>query len=833
MGIKQLSTTPVGFIFIAYLRAMRGVLFVLSLVLTTGIIGLLHLPLPLGQQRIPALGCFFNPFSGFWRNAEPREGPRLPSELHLTGLRGKVQVVYDDLLVPHIFAENLEDALQAQGYITAQHRLWQMDLAARRASGRLSEVLGERTVELDRMTRRRGLPYAAENAVRGWQRSAEGMRLLEAYCAGINAWIAGLKPADYPIEFKLLGYAPEPWSPLKTALIVENMAETLCGGENDLLSTLALEQFGRHTFDELYPEWNPRQRPIVPDTGQWRNIRSTLQEHRPAPTEGLGRLSARPIEDDYLLGSNNWAVAGTRTHSGAPILCNDPHLTLSLPSIWFQLQLWTPAQNCYGVSLQGVPGIIIGFNEHVAWGVTNAGHDVADWYRIRWVDAARTRYLVDGKTHQVQWRVEKISIQGRPPLLDSVRYTLWGPMPYDSQPDHPLYDCALRWITHDEPDPSEMRSFLFLNLAKTYDDYRAAIASYDAPAQNFVLATRSGEVGITVQGKLPARRKEQGRFVLDGSQQSFAWPGFIPNEHLPALRSPQQGFVFSANQHSTPPSYPYYYTSRDFDDYRGRHLYDRLAALRQATADSMASIQLDNYSQRAADALPVLLRLLNRTAADDEGKKCLAELEAWDYRYDAHATAAPLYEVWFDTCYVRTWDEMLDSTGQKQLLLLPERWRFIELLEKAPTHPFFDRKDTPQRETAADIVTDAFLRMQQFFQKNPDKRTTWGKFRPVVVRHLGQIDAFSREVIAGGHSTALNALSRNHGPSWRMIVEMGDEVRGRGVYPGGQSGNPGSRFYDNLLDAWVQGRYFDLLFLKKPEDLPTARTFTHQILLPQ
>lgn len=811
---------------------MRGLLFALSVALSVGLIWLMHTPLPMGQQRLPALGRFFNPFSGFWQNAEPVQGPVLPAEVRLSGLRGKVEVVYDDRLVPHIFAEHLEDALFAQGYVTAQHRLWQMDLSARRAAGRLSEVLGERTLELDRMTRRRGLPLAAENALRGWQRSAEGMRLLEAYCAGVNAWIAHLQPADYPLEFKLLGYAPEPWSPLKTALIVENMAETLCGGENDQLSTATLEALGRATFDYLYPEWNPHQQPIVPDTGQWRSIRGTLRAA--ALPNSNQRLSAQPLKEEYLFGSNNWAVAGAKTQRGAAILCNDPHLTLSLPSIWFQLQLHTPQMNCYGVSLQGMPGIIIGFNEHVAWGVTNVGHDVADWYRIQWTDAARTHYLVDGQTYPVEWRVENIGVRGRPPLIDSVRYTLWGPVTYDDQPDHPLHNCALRWVTHDEPDPAEMRSFLLLNLAQTYDDYRQAIAHFDAPAQNFALATRSGEVAIVVQGKLPARRYEQGRFVLDGSQKASAWPGFIPNEHLPAQRSPSRAFVFSANQHSTPPSYPYYYTSRDFDDYRGRYLFYRLSALQHANADSMASLQLDNFSQRAADALPQLLRLLDRSTLDEQARAQLDELERWDYRYEASSIAAPLYEVWFDTCYLRTWDEMLDSSGEKQLLLLPERWRFIELLEQDPDNAFFDRQDTPQRETARDIVTDAFRRMQVFFKKNPEKRTTWSQFRPASIRHLAQIEAFSRAIEVGGHNTALNAQTRTHGPSWRVIVELDSTgVRARGVYPGGQSGNPGSRFYDDMLDTWAQGRYYELFFLKAPEELPSIHLFIRQTLLPQ
>ncbi|MCS6927979.1 MAG: penicillin acylase family protein [Saprospiraceae bacterium] len=812
---------------------MRGLFFFVSLAAVSGYIGLLSISIPLGQQHLPALGDFFNPFSGFWQNAEPATGPPIPREVKLTGLRGKVEVVYDDMLVPHIFAEHLEDALRAQGYITAQHRLWQMDLTARRAAGRLSEVFGTRALELDRLARRRGLPFAAENALRGWRRSPEGMRLLEAYCEGVNAWIKQLKPANYPLEFKLLGYKPEPWSPLKTALIVENMAETLCGGENDLLATVTLETLGRKTFDHLYPEWNSRQKPIVSDTGQWRNIQRDLN-HQPALSHSSSSFFPIVEKEPILLGSNNWAVAGTKTQSGAPMLCNDPHLTLSLPSIWFQLHICTPEVNCYGVSLQGIPGIIIGFNEHIAWAVTNAGHDVADWYRIRWVDSARTRYQIDEKEFPITWRVERIAVRGQETIIDSVRYTRWGPVTYDNQPDHPLRDCAFRWVTHDEPSPNEMRTFLFLCAAKTYEDYRKAIAYYHAPAQNFAFASRQGDIAITVQGKLPARNREQGRFILEGSSSANAWAGFIPDEHLPALRSPQQAFVFSANQHSTPPSYPYYYTSRDFDDYRGRRLYDRLRTLQRANADSMARIQLDNFSQRAADALPIMLRLLDQHRLDAQGKQWVTELKHWDYRYESASTIAPLYEVWFDTCYALTWDEMMDSSGQKQRLLLPERWRFIELLEKAPTDPFFDRISTPQRETASDIVTEAFLCMQRFFKTRPSQRTNWGKFRPVIIRHLAQIEAFSRHVEVGGHSTALNALSRTHGPSWRVIVELGpDQVRARGVYPGGQSGNPGSHFYDNFLDAWAQGHYYDLLFPKVLEDLPANRLFAHQILLPQ
>ncbi|MBP6825783.1 MAG: penicillin acylase family protein [Saprospiraceae bacterium] len=804
---------------------MRVFRFLLSLLVTVLVTWQLMIPHAVGDKNLPALGAFFNPFSGFWKNAESSSGFHY-TDSGLPGLTGKAQVVYDDLLVPHIFAENMEDAMRVQGYVTAQHRLWQMDIATRKASGRLSEILGERTLAIDRLTRRRGMVFAAENDVAAWQKSPGSMKMLEAYTEGINAWINSLSPADYPIEFKLLGYAPEPWSVLKTALVVENMADNLCSRDDDLSSTNALAMFGKDTFNYLYPEWNPKQRPIIPDTGQWKDWHVALPAETGTGSTGsvdrpsydnlasAGRRPGAPETDPYVEGSNNWAVAGSRTRSGHPLLANDPHLTLSLPSIWFQIQIHTPEQNCYGVSLQGVPGIIIGFNENIAWGVTNVSHDVSDWYRIQWADNQHTKYTVDGQTRDVQERVEVIGIKGKEARRDTVRYTAWGPVVYDFDPTHPLRDCALRWISHDQPEPDGSTIFMVLNAGKNYQDYRAALANYDCPAQNFVFATRSGDVAITVQGRYPVRAPQQGRFILDGSRESNAWHGFIPADRVPAMKNPSRGFVFSANQHSTPPSYPYYYLG-GFEDFRSREIYDRLETMRNATVDSMKAVQLDNFSRRAADGLPAMLALLDRNRLDEDGKKMAVELASWNFRYDATSTAAPLFDVWYDSCYQKTWDEI----GQKDAILMPESWRFIDLLGNDTSSIFFDHPATARREYARDIVNESFGLMQAYFHKNPQKRSNWGQFMGFALKHLAQIDAFSRlDVVVGGHRTAPNAMQKTHGPSWRMIVDMGEKVKGYGVYPGGQSGNPGSPFYDNMVDTWAKGNYYDLLLLQSAEE---------------
>ena len=832
---------------------MRTIKFILALSFTTLLVWQLARPLNLGDKSIPPLGSFLNPFSGFWANAESGNGFK-NQDLSLPGLKGKVEVVYDDVMVPHIFAENIEDAARVQGYVTAQHRLWQMDISARKAGGRLSEILGERTLRLDRLSRRKGMVYAAENDLIGWKKSPETMAILQAYTEGVNAWIDQLSPAEWPIEFKLLNYKPEPWTPIKVALVSEAMAETLCSWEDDLESTNTLAQLGRENFDYLFPEWNPKQRPIIPDTGQWLDLHPLL----PPPvfadsTASLGSIEPAESTEKYLsdgpiVGSNNWALSGSKTKSGSPILCNDPHLNLTLPSIWFQVQIHTKEANTYGVSLPGVPGIIIGFNDDIAWGVTNVSHDVSDWYRIHWANPERSKYTLDGEQKTVQFRYEEIKVKDKPTFMDTVRYTVFGPVSYDFEPENPLRDCAFRWIAHDAPEQSTFDVFLGLNTGKNYAAYKNALPGFDSPAQNFVFASRSGDIAIQAQGKYPVRGPQQGRFIQEGDRWANAWHNYIPWDQVPSMKNPGSGFVFSANQHSTPPSYPFYYLG-NFEDWRSRRIYDRLSAMTGATADSMKSMQLDNFSQRAADALPTMLRLLDRSQLDATGRQMAEELSKWNFQYEANLMVPTVFESWFDSCYTATWDEitalekggkstlrtddLAASKNQKIALLYPDAWRFIEIMQTDSASIFFDHPATPFRETARDIVLESFKLTQAYFEKNPANKVSFGEYKGFVIKHLAQIDAFSRLGIKmGGHRTAPNAISQGNGPSWRMIVELGENVHAVGVYPGGQSGNPGSKYYDNMVDTWASGNYYELLFMKSA-DVSSDRILGKQVFNPK
>ncbi len=805
---------------------MKWIKFLLALLLSAGLVYLLNSPIKQGKQTIPPLGKFLNPFSGFWKNGEA-VGQHQNKSYQFSELSAKVDVVYDKQLVPHIFAQNLKDAYFVQGYITAKHRLWQMDLTTRAVSGRLSEILGPITLERDKLQRRKGLVFAAENALADWEKQAEDYSNLQSYTAGVNAYIKALQPRDYPLEFKLLNYSPEAWSNLKSALFIKSMAQSLCSREKDLESTNALTVFGQEVFDFLYPEQNPKQSPIIPKDTPWDFSPVSIPEQKPV-LMGLFEHNPYPKPSPFL-GSNNWAVAGSKTKSGKPILCNDPHLGMTLPAVWFELQISTPEANSYGVSLPGFPGITIGFNDKISWGMTNVGHDVLDYYKILWTDNKREQYIIDDQIKKVKFRIETYKIKGQESVTDTVRYTEWGPIVYEDK-NHPMQDLATQWLAHDAGS-NEVSVFRKLHTSVDFDDYYNAVQEFKVPPQNIVFAGNSGDIALKVQGKFPLKTFSQGRFIQDGSNSANDWHGYIPSAHNPQVKNPERGFVSSANQHSTDTTYPYYYLG-NFEDYRGRTLNELLDSMSSITIEDMMALQNNNYSHKAADALPLMLRYLDWQPGNDLDEKVYSGLKDWDFHYEKDLLAPIVFTYWFDEFYQLTWDEISAKEDSLEIeLLYPESWRTIALLEDNPEHSFFDNKETKALETAREMVTQSFLkaleRIKEDLENDPDFNLA--KYKRTHVPHIGRIEAFGSTLLStGGDGTALNAIKGTHGPSWRMIVELSDPVKAYGVYPGGQSGNPGSPYYDNMLAYWADGKYFEKLLLKSPDELPDQILFEEQ-----
>jgi len=453
--------------------------FGVSLLLTVALTYCLNRGWDFGTP-IPPLGKFLDPFHGFWANAETKSVP--DNELAIEGLKDKVSVVYDSLLIPHIFANNDDDLYRVMGYVTAQHRLWQMEFQTHAAAGRVSEIIGEKALDFDRNQRRLGMVYGAENATQAHMADSVIGRMNKAYTEGVNAYIAGLTYEGFPLEYKLLDYAPELWTELKMGLLLKNMSKTLNIGEDDFQMTNALNLFGKEMLDILYPDQEGVGDPIVDNPGGWRFDAVKLDTVPLALPDQL--VNIEPTTQVVRgVGSNNWAVSGLKTANGSPILANDPHLSLSMPSIWFAAHMKSPNVNVMGVTFTGSPVIILGFNDSISWGATNAQRDLVDWYKIQFKDESKNEYLSDGVWKKTNKVVEKFEIKNGGTFYDTVIYTHHGPVVYDDSfhGDSERKYYAFRWIAHDKS--LELKTFYLLNHARNHKDYMAALDYFSGPAQ--------------------------------------------------------------------------------------------------------------------------------------------------------------------------------------------------------------------------------------------------------------------------------------------------------------------------------------------------------------
>ena len=794
----------------------------LSALITIGLVFFLNNNWNFGSP-IPALGKFIDPFHGVWQNAETKE--QTDQELKLTGLKDEVTVLYDSLMIPHIYAKDNEDLFLAQGYLTAKHRLWQMEFQTHAAAGRLTEIVGAAALDFDRRQRRLGMVYAAQQALKSGESNPQALAMIQRYCDGINQYIKTLDDDDLPIEYKLLNYKPEPWTNLKFGLLLKYMAKTLNIGDKDLEMTNALKLFGKDMVDVLYPDNENPGDPIVDNAGNWKFDPIKLDTLPLALPNEL--VTIKPFEKPSKdVGSNNWAVAGSKTQTGSPILCNDPHLTLNLPSIWYIVHLQSPDVNVMGASLPGVPSVISGFNDSIAWGVTNAQRDLVDWYKIQFKDETKNEYLSDGNWKPSTKVIEQFTIKDGDTFYDTVTYTHHGPVVFDKSfhGDDVLSDYAFRWIAHDPSE--EVLTFYKLNRAKNHTDYQEALDHYSSPAQNFVFASTQGDIAMRIQGKFPVRRKEEGKYLLDGTKTSNEWNAFIPNEQNAMYKNPARGFVSSANQFPADNTYPYYITSTSFEAYRNRRVNKLLSEMSDITPRDMMEMQFDTYNLKAQESLPSFLNLLDTTSFTEPQRKAYSILKNWDYENDINSLGASYYEAWWDALFPMIWDEIKNSTVA---LENPTAYTTIKLIKEKPDLTFFDMVETPEKETAKEVVRLAFARgieKIEEWKSEKGKEPRWADFKDTFVGHLLQgLPAFSYHVEHGGNHDIINASSRTYGPSWRMVVSLEKpNVKAWGVYPGGQSGNPGSPFYNNLLNTWTKGEHFALQFPSQPDQMKSVFT---------
>ena len=794
---------------------MRIIPFSICAVITAGLILLFNtkyiLPAPLGK--------LLSPQHGIWQNAEPANAD-FSADLTFDALKGKTEVYLDDRLVPHVFAEVENDAYFIQGYLHAKFRLWQMDLQTLSAAGRASEVVGEIALTHDREFRRLGMVFAAENSLKVMEADPATKAICDAYTDGVNAYINALTESSLPIEYKLIGYKPTLWSNMRTALFLKYMSYDLAAHETDFEMTNARQFFNPNDFNLLYPGIQDSLDPIIPKGTPFTAPAIPLKA--PVTADSLYFKNIVTVEEankpDRENGSNNWAVSGSKTASGAPILCNDPHLGLNLPSLWFEMQLSTPSFNAYGASFPGSPNVIIGFNDSAAFGFTNGGRDVRDYYEIQFKDDSRQEYWFNNEWKKTAFRFEQIKIAGKPTFIDTVAYTVFGPVMYDKsfagKRTSNSKNYAVRWKAHDPSN--ELLIFNGLNHAKNYDDYQAAVVNLHTPGQNCVFACKRGDIAIRTQGEWPAKWKGQGDYVMPGTDSSYMWQGMIPDNETPYQYNPERGFVSSANQRPVDSTYPYY-LGKEYPSPRGFIINRKLAAMQQITPQDMMTMQTDNYNVFAEMARPIFLKNINEADLSVNEKKYFDLLKNWDLRNDVNSKGA--------TVFVLTWEKFKpvvfddEFANAPKPVQLPFESTLLEAVLRDSAYKFLDNINTPKQEILSDITTSAFKNaVVDLMIADVAGNLEWAKYKGTRVNHLAKIPAFSRlNLPIGGGTNIINATKDNHGPSWRMVVSLTVKTEAFGIYPGGQSGNPGSKFYDNFISDWAAGKYYSLWMMTKEE----------------
>lgn len=769
----------------------------------------------------PAIGMFLSPTHGFWKSTS--NIGTYNESIEIECINGKATVVYDELGVPHIFADNEEDLYYAQGFTEAKDRLWQMEFQIRAASGRLSELVGEKALPMDRFSRRIGIVRAAEASLAEVENNPVSKMVVTAFTAGINAYIKHLKKSELPIEYKLIGYQPEKWTPLKCAILMKYMAKDLTYYDTDIENTNALRLFGPENYKKMFPDFPPPALdPIIPKGTKW-NFKSEDSISKKTEKVFADVLYKNPHKEFYAnpnYGSNNWSVNGSKTKSGKPILCGDPHLGLNLPSIWYEMQLSCPGLNVYGVTIPGAPGIIIGHNDSIAWSVTNSERDVINNYVVEYKDSNKKSYKLGEEYIPFQYDVQIFKVKNGKDVIDSIRLTKAGAIVYDETfgEYNDKKHIATYWRAGDPSN--DLMTFYYLNHAKTHADYLEALTYYACPGQNFVYADKNNNIAIKQQGNFMLRTYEgDGSFVTPLADINIAkLKSRIPNEQNPYILNPERGFCSSANQNPVDATYPYL-TNGHYENYRNRVINDVLSSSNKVTWKDMGKLQNNNLSLLAKEILPTLLTYI--TPEDNEAsKKIYSILNGWNYmaNYD-YQSPTYFYKLW-EIIEETTYDEL---ESKDISLRIPEPYNTANLIINEPSFPLFDILNTDAVENAKDIANLSFKKMVAYFVNHNDtksKNTVWQHYKNTQITHLALIPSFSiTDIAIGGNHNIVNAAADKWGPSWRMIVDFADgKPQCYGVYPGGQSGNPAGKGYTEFVEKWAKGEYYKLHFFTSKED---------------
>ncbi len=785
---------------------------------------------------IPPLGNFLNPF-GVW--TVPGNATYQDMTLTDSRLNGTVTIQIDSSGIPHIHATTDPDLFFAVGYLHASNRLFEMDVFRRAASGRLSEIFGADYVDADKYFRILGFNRHAEIG-EAYLKENETVfyNLLESYANGANKFIDSLTPWTLPLEYKLLSITPARWSPYDTIVFKYLQAWDLSGDLSDLDTTLLEDKLPETMYDELYPN-NELGEPFVPPIIQEYR---TLEGSEPSPlVQSVIALKALEESRPHIfgaadgIGSNNWAVNGSKSETGTPLLAGDPHLGYQQPSLWYEVQMISDeGYNCTGVTFPAAPVILIGHNDHIAWSLTNIGGDAhVDFYEEK---LNGTHYYFDGAWRPLKTYNEIIHVKGGASDSIVVRETVHGPLITDHNIVKNLVgtgfaNLSLKWTsTHVEVGENysnEFKGLYLMNRATDFASFNEGLRWFGA-MQNAVYADDEGNIAMTVTGPFPVRKQGvagtpdgdlKGNEVQNGTGIGEEWAGFIPFNQLPREINPSRCWVSSSNQLSINGSYPYYIGQNTFDDgYRARRIMELLEAKNNHTLEDFKTYHGDNYDFSASQFLPILINAWNYSinvqgkTYDQTVKDAMNLLYGWNYLFNKTYIAPTIYEKWFSTFQSNTWDEFAyfeaGSLRRPMVSILENLTKF------QPTSKWFDDNSTAltvesRNYTMLLSLNDTVTWLQSNY--GAIANWLWGNHHQIYVEHITGLSVLSspRIPIDGG-SNLINNQWETGGPSWRMVVNLGMTTTSDSsavIYPGGQSGNPMSSHYLDLFYMYIDYEY--------------------------
>lgn len=740
--------------------------------------------------------------------------PVIEGEAVVSILDADVEVTRDEVGVPHIVAKSDADLYRAQGYVQAQDRLFQMDLARRQASGKLAEVIGDAAVETDKYFRTFSLREAAEFSWGDYD--ADSQQILQWYAEGVNAFIDEVKgTSKLSYEFKLLGYIPEPWTPIDSLAIGKYMAYDLGGNwKQQAFRSWAVQNYTKEQAEELFVEY--------PE-----DAKSIIEANLKLSTDVASAFTTNYLPSEFN-GSNNWVIGGQLTESGKPLLADDPHLGLSTPSIWYQMHLQSPEQNVSGVIFAGIPGIILGHNESIAWGVTNVNPDVQDLYIETPNPENPYQFKYDGQWEDAKVRQEPIHVKDSETIDFEVVETRHGPIISNIMTNETEVkeQFSMQWTALQSTQ--ELKAILGFNKATNWEEFDLALKDFKAPAQNFVFASTDGTIAYKANGLVPIRKQGTGALPVPGDTSDYGWESYIPFDELPTVINPKEGYIATANNQVVGEEYPYHLSNLWAQPYRHERIVEMIETpirdtnMEQGTKlhlEDMKAMQMDTRNLHAVEFLPSLLQTIKAQDSQNQYKKAIALLEEWEYFDDKNQGAPLVYHFLIENMEKALFEDAMPTDIYK---LMPGRSQITDQM----------LRDAYAGNPGVWIAEEGGLDLFVFtaFEKAVEKienkvgsnvsKWKWGSYNQLIFKHplAGASELFAtflnpKQLPVNGSSVSVQAAAEdgngnvNHGASWRFVADVQDLSSAHHIVGPGQSGHVKSDWYDNQVSNWIEGNY--------------------------